>query len=205
MAPAIPEPQGLWLRPLDADIEPVTHVRGTAVVASRDQLKAMGQYERYLDQLPAHARHELVTLIVPSWVPVALVRTHYEAIDRLDIPTETIENAARQVAFKLNGVLAGTLARAGRVVGASPLTVVRALGIVWNRTFRGGALGVRQTSEKEALVYVSRNSLLESRYLRTGLRSHVKIAAEAFSEQALVREQSYKSAFHELVIKVQWV
>jgi hypothetical protein len=204
-APAIPEPRGDWLRPLDAEIQPVTHVRGTAIAASRDQIKAMGQYDRYLAHLPSQANHELVSLLAPSWVPVALVKAHYDAIDHLDITAEAIENAARAVAVKLHGVLVGAVAKAARASGANPLSVVRALGMLWPRTFRGGALGVRQTAMKEGFVYFTGTSLLASRYLRVGLRSHVQIAADIFSERALVREQSYKPAFHELVIRVQWV
>jgi hypothetical protein len=204
-APAIPEPRGEWLRPLDAEIHPVTHVRGTAVLASRDQIKALGEYDRYLAHLPAKVNHEFVSLIAASWVPVALVQAHYDAVDQLNIAAEAIESAAREVAVRLHGVLLGAVTKAARASGANPLSVVRALGMLWPRTFRGGALGVRQTSPKEGLVYFTGTSLLASRYLRTGLRSHVQIAADIFSERAWVREQYYKPAFHELVIRVQWV
>ena len=202
---AAPAPRGAWLRPLDPGIEPVTHVRGTLIVASRDQIKALGEYDRYLEALAPEANVEIVSLIAASWVPLAVARAHFEALDRLELEAEAIEGAAKAVAGKLHGVLLRTVAKAAQASGATPLSVVRALGTLWGRTFQGGGVGVKQTGPKEGLVYVVASPLLASRYHRTGLRTHIQMAADLFAERAFVREQSYKAMLHELVIRVQWV
>jgi hypothetical protein len=187
------------------DTPVVSHVRGTLIVASREQIRAMGEYQRYLATLPPEANHELVSLIAASWVPLPLAQVHYAALDRLEIPMETIEDASRAVATKLHGVLLGTVAKAVRAAGANPLSVARALGQLWGRMFQGGGVGVKQTAAREGFVYLTGSPLLASRYHRTGVRTHVQTAADIFSERAFVREHSYKAAFHELVIRVQWV
>lgn len=201
----IPEPRGAWLRPLDTDVESLTHVRGTLIVASREQMKVLGEYERYLSALSPQANVALVSLIAASWVPVELAVAHFEAIDKLELDTDVIEAATGAVAAKLHGVLLRTVAKAAQATGVTPLSVVRTLGTLWGRTFRGGAVGVKQTAPKEGTVFVVGSPLLSSRYHRTGIRVHIQVAADLFSERAFVREQSYKPAHEELAIRVQWV
>ncbi len=183
----------------------MTHVRGTLIVASRDQMRAVGEYERYLSALAPQANVELVSLIAASWVPIELAMAHFDAIDKLDLETDVIEAATGAVAAKLHGVLLGTVAKAAQASGATPLSVVRTLGTLWGRTFRGGAVGVKQTAPKEGVVFVVGSPLLASRYHRTGIRVHIQVAADLFSERAFVREQSYKASHQELAIRVQWV
>jgi hypothetical protein len=183
----------------------MTHVRGTLIVASRDQMKAIGEYDRYLEALAPEANVELVSLIAASWVPIALASAHFEAIDKLDLKADVVEAATGAVAAKLHGVLLRTVAKAAQASGATPLSVVRALGTVWGRTFRGGAVAVKQTGPKDGMVVVVGNPLAASRYHRTGVRVHIQAAADLFSERAFVREQSYKPAQQELAIRVQWV
>jgi hypothetical protein len=183
----------------------VTHVRGTLLVASREQMLAVGAYDRYLAALSEETKEQLVSLIAASWVPVDLALEHFHAIDRLDLPLDLVEKATAAVAVKLQGALFRTAAKAVQASGASPLSIVRTVGMLWGRMFQGGAIDVRSTGRKEGLVRLLGSPLLASRYHRTGFRVHVQTAADLFSARAIVREQSHKTAAQELTLRVHWV
>lgn len=184
---------------------PVTQVRGTLLVASREQMGALGVCGQYTAALSDTARLQLATLIAASWVPVELALEHFRAIDELGLPPEMVEKATGVVAAKLQGSVLNAVAKAVQATGASPLSIVRTVGMLWGRTFKGGAIEVRATGPKEGLVRLLGSPLLASRYHRTGVRVHVQRASDLFSSRAVVREQSYKAASQELTLRVQWV
>jgi hypothetical protein len=184
---------------------PVTHVRGTLLVASREQMSAVGAYEQYVAALADTTRDQLVGLIAASWVPIELALEHFNAIDRLALPLDVVERATGAVAAKLQGTLLRTVAKTVQASGASPLSIVRTVGMLWGRTFKGGSMEVRPTGPKDGVIRLLGSPLLASRYHRTGVRVHVQVAADLFSERAVVREQSYKPAAQELTLRVQWV
>lgn len=199
------ETEDAWVRPLESHVAPMTHVRGTLLVASRDQIPGGGRIRPVRRGAGRGGEGQLASLIAASWVPVELAAAHFAAIDRLELPLQVIEKATGTVAAKLQGSVLRTVAKAAQASGATPLSVVRALGMLWGRTFRGGAVGVKQTGPKEGTVYVVASPLLASRYHRTGLRVHVQAASDLFSHRAVVREIAYKPAAQELTLRVQWV
>jgi hypothetical protein len=184
---------------------PVTLVRGTLLVASREQVGALGLHGRYEAALSVAANHQLAELIAASWVPVGLALEHFRAIDQLELPLDVVEKATGAVAAKLQGSVLRTVAKVVQASGASPLSIVRTVGMLWGRTFQGGAIEVQSTGPREGLVRLLGSPLLASRYHRTGVRVHVQRASDLFSSQATVREQSYKGAAQELTLRVQWV
>lgn len=191
--------------PGDPAAAPLTHVRGTLLVASRDQMRALDFFSRYEAELSPPARESLTTLIAASWVPVDLALEHFRALDRLDLPTHVIETATGAVAARLQGTLVRTLAAAVQATGGSPLTIVRMVGMLWGRTFQGGHIEVQSSGPREGFVRMTGSPLLASRYHRTGVRVHVQAVAGSFSKNAHVREQVVRSRSNELCLRVQWV
>src|SRR5271165_5507186 len=104
-APNGPEGGETWVRPLESKVVPMTHVRGTLLVASREQLRAVGEFDRYDAALADTAKAQLTSLIAASWVPVDLASAHFAAIDRLELPVQVVEKATGAVAAKLQGTV----------------------------------------------------------------------------------------------------
>lgn len=193
---------GTWLVPLPARVEAVTHVRGSLLVASREQLRAGGFFEAYAAALAPAQREALGEVIAASWIAIGLAHAHFEAIDSLGVDPAAVERNTRAVANKLNGVF---LATAVRVAGVTPWSGARILPAAWKRVFRGGAIGLQRVGPKEGTVVASGNPLMKHRYHRSGFRVHVQRGLELFSRRSFVRELSYESDWHELSLRLQWV
>jgi hypothetical protein len=196
---------GSWLVPLPARVQMVSHVRGSMLVASREQVRVMGAFERYTAELAPDSKLELGEVIAASWVPIGLAHAHYAALDRLNMDPQAIEQAVSVVASKLSGIFLGTTAQAARVAGVTPWAGARILGATWRRLFKGGAPALKRVGPKEGLVVAAGNPLLMHRYHRIGLRVHVARAAELFSQRSLAREISYEETSHTLTVRLQWV
>ena len=194
-----------WLIALPLRVPPVTLVRGTLLVASREQLRAIGAFDRYAEALAPEPRSALASLISASWAPIELAHAHFTAVETLGIDLATIEANTGATAKKLNGMLISAVGKAARASGATPVAAVRLLHTLWVRVFTGGAIGMKQAGPKEIMVIVSGHPLLAYRYHRTGLRVYLTHAVGMLSERAYVREQAYKPAAHELTLRVQWV
>lgn len=194
-----------WLIALPARVEPVTEVRGTLIVTSREQLKLAGPFDAYRNQLEPAADRALSEVIAASWVPVGLAHAHFAALDRLELDVATIESNTEAVASRLNGVFLGTVTQAARAAGVTPWASLRIVSAMWGRVFRGGALGVQRVAPKESHVIGVGNPLFAYRYHRVGFRMHVTRALQAFSSRAFVREIAYQPATHSLSLRLQWV
>ena len=196
---------GAWLIPLPVHVEPVSEVRGTVLVAGREQLRITGIFESYSAELSPDSRAALDEVIAVSWVPVELAHAHYAALDRLRMDPVTIERTARVVASKLNGIFFGTTAQAARVAGVTPWAGARIMVSGWGRLFKGGAPALQRVGPKEAIVVAAGNPLLTHRYHRIALRVNFARVAEMFTHHAIAREIAYDEARQTLNIRLQWV
>jgi hypothetical protein len=193
---------GTWVLPLPPRVEPVTHARGSLLVASREQLRAAGVFDAYAAALAPAEREALGQVIAASWIPIALAHAHFEAIDSIGVDPAGVERNTRAVAGKLNGLF---LATAVRAAGMTPWSGARLLPAAWKRVFQGGAVALRKLGPKESLVVVSGNSLMKHRYHRSGFRVHVHRGLELLSRRSFVREVSYEPVRYELALRLQWV
>jgi len=76
---------GTWVLPLPPRVEPVTHARGSLLVASREQLRAGGVFDAYAAALAPAEREALGQVIAASWIPITLAHAHFEAIDSIGV------------------------------------------------------------------------------------------------------------------------
>src|SRR5579859_5310359 len=100
-----------WVVALSAPperIAPATAIRGTLLVSSRAQIRALGLQDRYDEALGGEASMQLDALAASSWVPMALAHPHFAAVDSLDLPEATILEAGAAVAQRLNGAFIAT-------------------------------------------------------------------------------------------------
>jgi hypothetical protein len=73
----LPDPKDL--------IPPTTRFRSTWIVSSLEGLRERGFFDRYERRLVDH-RDAILSAIAGVWVPVNVVRAHYEACEELSIP-----------------------------------------------------------------------------------------------------------------------
>jgi hypothetical protein len=162
--------------PPAGDMTLVSHVRGTLLVASRDQLRASGRFAEYESFLSPGGRAELDDVLVASWQRVALANEHYSAIDQLGFTDTEVAALTSSAAEKLHGIFLSTLSKMIRSSGVTPWSIVPLTGKIWNRLFVGGAIAVAQEGPKDARIVVAGLPLIKSRYLRVGLAQHLATA-----------------------------
>jgi hypothetical protein len=164
-----------WVRPLPnpQELTAVSQIRGTLLVASRDQIAASGLFAQYEGFLSAEARRELDAVVPASWLPLALAQHHYDAVDRLGMTDAEILALTSAAARQIQGVLLTTMSRMARSSGISVWSIVPLVGKVWDRLFVGGAMGIAREGPKDAVVVLAGNSLIRSRYHRLGFGQHL--------------------------------
>ena len=134
-----------------AKILPTTAYRSTWVVSSLDALRAHGHFERYLAALSAH-RDEIISCVAGTWLPIAVVSTHYRACDALMLPESEITAMVRGGAARLRQAWYSRLIAAADSAQEDPWTVLAQLERTWRRTANGGATGVFRLGPKEARI-----------------------------------------------------
>jgi hypothetical protein len=162
--------------PAADDMTVVSHVRGTILVASRDQLRASGRFAEYESFLSPEARAALDDVLVASWQRLSLANEHYAAVDQLGFTDAEVAALTSSAAEKLHGIFLSTLSKMIRTSGVTPCWAVPLTGRIWSRLFVGGAVAVAQAGPKDARVVVAGLPLLKSRYLRAGLAQHLATA-----------------------------
>ena len=199
------ERYGQWLVPIPPSVEPIRSARGTLLIASRSQIRALGRYEDYERALSPTVRQELDGMIATSWAPVALVHEHLGAIDTLGLTDDIVLDGSMNVANKLHGVFLSTLVKTVRGSRVGPLAGAPLLPKIWGRVFEGGALGAAQLGPKDARLAVRGNPLLRHRYHRVAIRTHFKMGVQLFARVAHVREESCDAERGSLDLLASWV
>jgi hypothetical protein len=194
-----------WLTALPAVVEPIRSARGTLLVTSRAQIRALGLYDDYEKAIAPEARQQLDAVIATSWVPVELVHLHLAAIDSLGLSDDVILAESQNVASKLHGAFLSTLVKTVRASGLEPLSGAGVLPKIWTRVFEGGALAAQQIGPKDARLVVRGNVLLRHRYHRLAIRTHFRLGIQFFRRVAYVKEQSCDVEQGSLDLLASWV
>jgi hypothetical protein len=192
--------------PAADDMTVVSHVRGTLLVASRDQLRASGRFAEYESFLSREVREELDAVLVASWQRVSLASEHYSAVDQLGFTDTEVAALTASAAEKLHGIFLSTLSKMVRSSGVTPWSVVPLSGKIWNRLFVGGAVAVAQEGPKDARIVVAGLPLIKSRYLRVGLAQHLATAIRfVVASRPYVQPQRLDLSRGRAEFLIQWV
>ena len=197
-----------WVTPLppDRELAPVTHVRGTLLATSRDQVRAAGRFEEYEKHLPSQARVELDAAHVTTWFPIEIAHHHFAALDRVAITESQVKAMTEEVSRKLSGAFMQSVATTLRTSGLDPWSVVPFYSRVWRRLFVGGALAVAKLGPKDARVVIAGQPLIQHRYLRVGLSRHLVIGVEfLLAKRPYVREVALDPGAGRVEYLLQWV
>jgi hypothetical protein len=173
-----------------AGVHPITRVRSTIVLASRDSLLREGGFSRYEEALDGEAHRLLAEAIAGEWLPIGLAAAHYRACDALGLGASTVVAMGRATNDKIKGTLYGTFIRLFREAGGDPWNVLPHWQRFWTRAYDGGALRVTKLGPKDARVDVLSCSLCASPYFRFALRGLAIGFIEVFCNKAYASEIS---------------
>jgi hypothetical protein len=174
--------------PPTGQIPPLTHVRGTLIVASLKALDQRGYTERYFAALPEAHRAPVRTIIASSWVPEGLATAHYVACEALGLPPHEIHAIGAEVGDRIRATFLGTLLGAARAAGTTPWTFFERLPRLFPRVCMGGAIAIYKLGPKEARAEWYGLPGLEIPYFRAAFRGANQAIIELFCTKAYVSE-----------------
>jgi hypothetical protein len=182
-----------------------THFRSTWLTASQQSIRARGYgdaYERHLDP----AFKEQVLSIVPGvWMPMEVARAHYTACDALALSTTELVEIGMQATMRANASALDLAVRLARGAGATPWTIMTQIQRIWDRTSRGGAVGIWKLGPKEARMEVVGYPLAGLRYNRITFRGITQAIVGLFCTRVYVQEIPTLCSARTLGFRLSWV
>ena len=181
-AGAAVDPQEEAIVPLPgprAKIPPVTAYRSTWVVSSLDGLRSHGHFERYLGGLREH-RGEILSCVAGTWLPMPVVRAHYQACDALGLSEEQITEMALGPGARVRRAWYSRLIAVAEKSHGDPWSVLAQLDRTWQRGANGGATAVFRVGPKDARVEYVGCELFRIPYFCQALRGVLVSLVERF-------------------------
>ena len=186
-------------------VAPPRHVRSTILVASLDNLRARGSYEKYVQLLAPEHRATLVDAIVGTWIPIEVAAAPYAAGARRNLSVDEQLAMGKRALERIGMSMVGTAMRMAKQSGATPWTFIPHLQRFWRRGYDGGAVGAWRVGPKDARFELANVPLCDSPFFRTVLRGWVTAIIAMFSDQTHVREAPVPPSSHRLTFLAQWV
>jgi hypothetical protein len=185
-------------------VRSATEVRASVIISSRLMVRELGFFDRYEAELIPADRATLDALVV-DWVPVALLRAHYSALDRLRLPVETQLQLGRGLSNRMHKPVFDTAIRLAGALGVTPWTIAEQAVKMFGRAYNGGELLVQQRGPKEARFEVLGFPCADLDYCRNAWRGIVLGATELFATSAYVNELPAQGGVDRLAYRVSWV
>ena len=107
-------------------------------------------------------------------------------------------------ARRANATVLSVAFRLARGAGVTPWTILQQVQRIWDRTSKGGAVGVWKIGPKEARVEVVGYPLAYLRYNRTTFRGIVLAVVELFCQKMYVREIPQQCTSRTLGFRLSW-
>jgi hypothetical protein len=187
-----------------SSVHEVSVFRSTWVTSSIQALQKRGIYGAYAAQL-APADLQAIAYCAPaSWLDAQLVVRHYEACDRLALPTDTLLEIGADVTQRVH---ASALALGRSVAAASnmtPWTILHRFDKLWARVAVGGAVGVAKLGPKEARVELLGFPVAKIRYNRVATRGILRGMVGLFCNSVWVHELPALCSQSTLGYRIQW-
>ena len=182
-------------------VRAATEFRSTWVVSSLEGLRAHGHYERYLKLLRGH-RDEIVDCVAGAWLPMSVVRSHYEACDALGLRADDVARMARDGGTVRRTWHAHIISAAQRP-DANVWYILKQLHKIWLRGANGGAVGVFQLDHTRARVEYIGCELFDIPYFRLAAGASIQFLGERVSQDLRV-SQHLGAARASAVYLLEW-
>lgn len=185
----------------------VTHMRGTLLVNSIENLRAIGQYDRYVSLLPAAHREAILYAIAASWIPIELASLHYEACDQLLLDDTQFSRLGGLTAARLAETFLSSVLRATRTAGVDAMWfALKQNDRLWDRMYQGGGVCVIQTGPKDLVLENQGLPFVGSRYWRSVYIRYLHALGSMFSRVAFVKAVHPRVPHpHRIAIGGSWV
>lgn len=167
-------------------LEKMRAVRSTLVSSSLHAIRQRGLSPRYFERLPAKWHEDVRALVAGTWMPMDLVRAHYEVLDALVPDNDERMAIGREVADRIQGSLLATLARLSTGAGVTPWSGLAAMPRLWERIFQGGAVSLIKHGPKDAQLDMAHFPLMEVGYFNTAFRGVAAAGLELFCRKLYV-------------------
>jgi hypothetical protein len=182
-------------------IPPTTRFRSTWVVSSLEGLRLRGCYDRYERQLTEH-RDAILSAIAGVWLPVDVVRAHYEACEKLAIP-DTEYLLMLKTGSQVRQAWFSRMIAEAKHPQATPWTALHLMHRGWPRAVEGGAVGVYRLADNRGRIDYVSCSLFEIPYFRRAVRFMIQALVAHNAARATVRDLPERKP-HSCSYSVDW-
>jgi hypothetical protein len=192
------------LVPLPAPIDlipPTTRFRSTWIVSSLEGLRERGLFDRYERHLIEH-REAILSAIAGVWLPVDVVRAHYEACEQLAIPDPEYLLMAKSGSQVRQAWFSRMIAEAQHPQ-ATPWTALHLMHRGWPRAADGGAVGVSRLADNRGQLDYVNCSLFDIPYFRRAVRFMIQFLVAHNAARARVQDMPERKT-HTCSYSIDW-
>ncbi len=186
-------------------VQPARVFRSTWLAASLHALRDRGLYERYVAALPPSQASTILSAVAGTWLPVSVAMAHYDALDRLDMPTRDQVAMGMQVMRHTHSTVLSVAVRLATSRAASPWMILGQAQRLWDRTWDGGAIGVFKTGPREVRMELVGWPCARFTYCRAAMRGIVLGFVEPFCDKAHASEITSMHSPTSMAYRVAWV
>jgi hypothetical protein len=174
--------------PPNEPVAPLSLVRGTLIVASRNALEKRGYGERYFAALPEDRHAAIRDMMANSWTPEPVARAHYTACEALGLSSQEVFAIGAEVGDRVRATFLGTLASVAREAGTTPWVYLERIPRLFPRICVGGAVAIYKLGPKDARAEWYGLPGLAIPYFRTAFRGANQSIIALFCTKAYVSE-----------------
>jgi hypothetical protein len=178
--------------------------KGSIVVLDWQALHEHGFYDAYVAGMGAQPWAALSDVTAGSWVPLALLQSHYRALDALQLEEATIRAIGWSVGERVHGAFLSTLMRLAGKVGVSPWLALEQTHKLWTRSWRGGELAAHRVADRSARVTLSDAPICSSLFFCTSLSGAIAAGIAPFCKQVEVDVPASTRTASTVTFRVNW-
>ncbi|HKP64580.1 MAG TPA: hypothetical protein VJV78_47920 [Polyangiales bacterium] len=191
--------------PHDPHAGPVTSVKNLVLQFSIAQLQAHGHYEAYTKVIDAAVLSDLLARLGPGWVPVKYAIRHFEAVDRLQLSQEQIDQLGKTVGDRIQHTTLVSAAKRSREEGFDVWSSVGQLHRMWSRLYQGGSVQISKIGPTDQLISRRGYPMNRFRYYRLAQLGAFAAAYAALGTELTTREVlEVDTALDEVTFHVGW-
>ena len=183
-----------------------TGLHGAILTTSYAFVRQGALEARYRSMLAPEYRADLPATTSLDWYPMELAFEHYRVMDRLFPEAHRhIEFGRRSSESTQNAVIHTIIRGLAAAQALTPLAAIRCAPRLFARFLQGGAVEVRQTGPKDALLEIDGLPLLRIPYVRNGLQGMFESGLSKLTQRCFVRQDLRLQGSSRMALILSWV
>jgi hypothetical protein len=185
----------------------ITHVRGIMLVNAMSNLRSVGLYEEYVQNMPRQHLELLQQSLATDWIPVATTSLHYETCDRIGLTQVHFEEFGVRQAQRITETFLGVALRRARAMGVHSLKqTLLQVDRLHDRLYQGGGCAVIEVGPKDVLFELHGFPFAGTRSFKTAWQAYVRAIGEGFAKVAYVKPARPRQPHpHRQALLISWV